>query len=171
MSNAYTFNLIDTIVPWSAGALYTTRAWFDVSTTSGGSGFGNGDTVTATGIVPPDGCEIVDVRVNFPEQDTNTTPTGTFTVTDATTSSISFIATAPLGVNGITTTGYQMNIGINQAPTYTNGVITAGPGYIYGGTENSASPNSLVMTITAAPATAATAGIVHLMVTYRCVGQ
>ena len=168
---AYNFTLLDPISPWSSGMVYTQRAYFDVSTTSGGSGFASGDTVTVTGLVPPGGCEILQVTVQSPELDTNSTPTATYSVTDATTSTIAFITNAPAGVNGVTTTAFQLSNSINIAPTFTAGVITAGPGYIYHGTENTVAPNNLVLTITAAVATAATAGIVHLIVTYRCVGQ
>lgn len=167
---AYNFLLIDSRSPWSSGAMYTVRGYFDVSTTDGGSGLAENDTITATGIIPNNGVEITEIIVSHPELDTNATPTGTYNVTDATTPSIAFINSARLAVNGITSSGALITNRINVAPTYTNGVITAGPGYVYGGS-NPTTVNSLLLTVNAAVATAATAGIMQLIVTYLCVGQ
>lgn len=167
---AYNFTLIDAVSPWSAGNSYIVRAYFDVSTTSGGSGLANNDTITATGIIPDNGTEILEVIVSHPELDTNSTPTGTYSVADATTNTIAFITSAPMGVNGVTTSGFILTNRINIAPTLTSGVITAGPGYRYGGS-SPATVNSLTLTVNAAVATAATSGIIQLIVMYRCVGQ
>jgi hypothetical protein len=163
---AYSFTSIDTKSPWTSGDQYTVRAYFDVSTTSGGTGLANTDTITATGLIPANGVKIYDVMVVHPELDTNATPTGTFNVGDAG-SATRFISGAPLGVTGVTTTGFQLRTGINIITTTTSGVVASGAGYIYTGTSTS----SIIVTVSAAVATAATSGILHLLVTYRCVGN
>jgi hypothetical protein len=163
---AYSFTLIDAKSPWNAGDQYVVRAYFDVSTTSGGSGLANADTITATGIIPGNGVKIYDVMVVHPELDTNATPTGTFNVGDGTSAS-RFISGAPMGVTGVTTSGFQLRTGINIITTTTSGVVSSGAGYIYTGTSTA----NIVVTVGAAVATAATSGILHLLVTYRCVGN
>lgn len=163
---AYSFTLVDTISPWNPGCQYTVRAYFDVSTTSGGSGLAQNDTITATGIIPGNGVRIVDVLVAHPELDTNATPTGTFSVGDSGTAA-RFISGGLMGVNGITTSGFQMRTGINIITTKTNGVVVSGAGYIYTGTSTA----NLIVTVATAVATAATSGILHLLVTYECVGN
>lgn len=159
---AYNFTLIDTVSPWSSGQVFVARAYYDLN----GVGLANADTITATGIIPSDGVEIMEVMVSHPELDTNATPTGTYNVGDANDAD-RFIASAPLGVNGVTTTGFQIRNGINLATTTSSGVVATGAGYIYTGTSTS----SLVLTVNAAIATAATTGVIHLYVTYRCVGN
>lgn len=157
----YNFTLIDAVSPWSAGALFAVRGYYDLN----GVGLVNGDTITATNIIAPDGVEIFETWVTFPRLDTNATPTGTFNLGDAVVAN-RFIASAPLGSTN-TIAGTQLKAGINVPTVTANGVITSGAGYRYTGTTNS----SLVMTVNAAVATAATTGVVHLLVLYRCVGN
>lgn len=157
---AYNFTLIDTISPWSSGQIFIARAYYDL----GGVALANTDTITATNIIPSDGVEIIDVMVYHTELDTNATPTGTYNVGDAT-SAARFISSAVMGVNGVTTAGFQVRNGINIATTTSSGVVATGAGYIY--TDNA----SLVLTVNAAVATGATTGVIHLLVTYRCVGN
>lgn len=159
---AYNFTLVDTTSPWSPGAFYVARAYYDLN----GVGLANGDTITATGIIPADGVEIYEIRVSHPELDTNTTPTGTYNVGDAGVAA-RFLSSVPLAVNGITTSGFQVSNGINIVTTTTNGVIVSGAGYRYTGTTAS----TLILTVNAAVATAATTGVIQLMVGYRCVGN
>lgn len=163
---AYSFTLVDSISPWNAGAQYTVRAYFDVSTTNSGAGLAQNDTVTATGIIPANGVRIVDVLLAHPELDTNATPTGTFNVGDAGTAA-RFISGGLMGVNGVTTSGFQIRTGINIITTTTSGSVVSGAGYIYTGTSTA----SLIVTVASAVATAATTGILHLLVTYECVGN
>lgn len=159
---AFNFTLIDRVSNWSSGDILVARAYYNLN----GTGLANTDTITATNIIPGNGVEIMEVMVSHPELDTNATPTGTYNVGDAGNAS-RFIASAPLGVNGVTTAGFQIRNGINIVTTTTSGTISSGAGYIYTGT----SPASLVLTVNAAVATAATTGVVHLYVTYRCVGN
>lgn len=163
---AYSFNLLTSRPPWDAGAEHSVRAYFDVSTTSGGAGLANTDTITATGMLPGNGIVIREVLIMHPELDSNATPTGTFNVGD-TNLAARFISAAPMGVNGITTTGFQMRTGINITTTTTSGSIVSGAGYQYTGT----STNSIVVTVASAVATQVTAGILHVLVTYRCIGN
>jgi len=159
---AYNFTLIDSVSPWSSGQIFVARAYYDLN----GTGLANADTITATGIIPGDGVEIMEVTVSHPELDTNATPTATYNVGDSG-SAARFISSAPLGVNGVTTSGFQIRNGINIATTTSSGVVATGAGYIYIGTTSA----SLILTVNAAVATAATAGVIHLYVTYRCVGN
>lgn len=158
----FAFTLIDSNSIWSAGSVFVARAYYDLN----GTGLAQNDTITATNIIPPDGVEIYEVWVSHPELDTNATPTGTYNVGDSG-SAARFISSAPMAVNGVTTTGAQVRNGINIATTTSSGVIATGAGYRYTGT----SASTLILTVNAAVATAATAGVVHLMVLYRCVGN
>lgn len=162
---AYSFTLVTTTPPWDAGAELSARAYFDVSTTSGGAGLANADTITATGILPGNGIVIREVFLAYPELDGNATPTGTFNVGDAG-NAARFISAAPMGINGVTTSNVQMRTGINIITTTTNGVIVSGAGYSY----QTTSTSSLVVTVASAVATQVTSGILHLWVIYRCTG-
>jgi hypothetical protein len=159
---AYNFTLVDSISPWDAGSILMARAYYDLNSVA----IANNDTITATNIIPANGVEILEIFVSHPELDTNASPTGTYNLGDGTTAA-RFISSAPLGVAGVTTTGFQLRSGINIATTTSSGVIATGAGYRYTGT----SPASLVLTVNAALATAATSGVIHLLVMYRCVGN
>lgn len=159
---AYNFTLITTRPHWSAGDLQAITAYYDL----GGTALVNGDTITATGMIPGDGVKIYDIYCSHTELDTNATPTGTYNVGDST-SAARFISSAPMGANGVTTSGFQITNRSNFAPTSSNGVVTTGLGYIYTGT----TATDLVLTVNAAVATGATAGVIFLVVLYRCVGN
>lgn len=159
---AYSFTLVDPISPWISGEVLCARAYYDLN----GVALANADTITADNIIPGDGVEIMEVLVSHPELDTNATPTGTYNVGDSGTAA-RFISSAPMGVNGVTTSGFQLRNGINIVTGTTSGVVSTGAGYRYTGT----SASDLVLTVNAAVATGATAGVVHLLVFYRCVGN
>lgn len=147
---------------WSVG----TQQSIEFQYTLGGAVV-TGDTFTTpASATPSGGFRILEVELISPELDTNATPTGTISIGD-TTSATRFVNAAPMGVNGITTTGYQMSTKINQAQTLSSGVVSAGSNYLYGvGT----SPQ-FVITLGGTIATAQTAGVLRLRVTYRCVEE
>lgn len=159
---AYNFTLVDPISPWVSGKVLVARAYYDLN----GVALAQNDTITATSIIPADGVEVMEVLVSHTELDTNATPTGTYTVGDSGDAD-RFITSAPMGVNGVTTSGFQIRNGINRATGTTSGVISTGAGYRYTGT----SASTLILTVDGAVATGATTGVVHLLVTYRCVGN
>jgi hypothetical protein len=160
--SSYNFTLVDPISPWNSGSFMMAKAYYDLATVA----LVNGDTITATNIIPGDGVEIIEIFVSHPELDTNATPTGTYNVGDSG-NAARFISSAPLGTNGATTAGFQIRNSINIATTTSSGVVATGSGYRYTGT----SPASLILTVNAAVATGATAGVVQLLVIYRCVGN
>ena len=159
---AYNFTSISSSSHWIAGDIQIMTAYYDLN----GVALAQNDTITATNIIPGDGVKIYDIYCSHTELDTNATPTGTYQVGDAG-SATRFMSSVPMGVNGVTTSGFQIVNRSNFAPTSTNGVVTAGIGYTYTGT----SATSLIMTINGAVATGATTGIIFLTVVYRCVGN
>jgi hypothetical protein len=127
----------------------------------------NADTITTpSNAFPDNGIRIMGVLVTHPELDTNTTPTGTYNVGDSGDAD-RFIASAPLGVAGVTTTGFILNNPINVAQSLSNGVVATGSGYLYGSGTNP----QLVLTVNAAVATGASSGVIRLLVTYYCEGE
>jgi hypothetical protein len=159
---AYNFTLITSIPHWSAGDLQAITAYYDLA----GVALAQNDTITATGIIPGDGVKIYDIYCTHTELDSNTTPTGTYQVGDSG-SAARFLSSVPMGVNGVTTSGFQLVNRSNFAPTTTNGVVATGLGYIYTGTTAS----NLILTVNGAVATGATTGVIFLTVLYRCVGN
>jgi len=159
---AYNFTLITAKPHWSAGDLQAITAYYDLA----GTALANGDTITATGMIPGDGVKIYDIYTFHTELDSNATPTGTYNVGDAN-SAARFMSSVPMGINGVTTSGFQITNRSNFAPTSTNGVVTTGLGYIYTGT----TATDLILTVNAAVATGTTTGVVFLVVLYRCVGN
>ena len=156
---AYNFTLVPANPHWSAGDTQVVTAYYDLN----GVALAQNDTITATNMIPVNGVSIYDLYCTHTELDTNATPTGTYNIGD-TVSATRFIASAPMGVNGVTTTGFQMYNRFNSAPTSASGVTTAGIGYIY--TSNA----SLVLTVNGVVATGATTGVIFLTVIYRCTG-
>lgn len=159
---AYNFTLITNTPHWSSGDLQAITAYYSL----GGVALAQNDTITATGMIPGDGVKIYDIYCSHTELDTNTTPTGTYQVGDAN-SAARFLSSVPMGVNGVTTSGFQITNRSNFAPTSTAGVVTTGLGYIYTGT----SATDLILTVNGAVATGATTGVIFLTVLYRCVGN
>lgn len=157
---AYNYTVLNTTPPWDAGKIFTVQAYYDL----GGVALASGDTITATNLIPNNGIEIVDVVIAASETDTDATPTGTFNVGDGDDAD-RFIVGIPMGINGATTAGLQLMQNINRATASTNGVITAGAGYIY------SASTPLVTTVASTVATGATTGVIRKIVTYRCVGN
>jgi hypothetical protein len=148
---AYNFTLADPISPWAAGISYQVIATFSLT-----AALAINDTITATGIIPASGVEVTDLVIAHNELDTNATPVGTYAVGDDL-STNSYIATAPLG-NSTDTTFLD---GVEQITS--RSLI----GSVY---YTDLNPHNIIMTITATPATAATTGLIKLIVNYRCVG-
>jgi len=123
-----------------------------------------GDTFTTpANALPNNGFRVLEIEVISPELDTDATPTGTFSVGDSGVAA-RFINAAPMGINGVTTSGEQMRTAINIAQGLTSGVVSTGSNYLYA---SGTSPR-LVMTLAGTVATAQTAGTIRLIVTFRC---
>jgi len=159
---AYNFTLITTTPHWSSGDLQAITAYYDLASVA----LAQNDTITATGMIPGDGVKIYDIYCSHTELDSNSTPTGTYLIGDVADPD-RFMLSVPMGVNGVTTTGFQLTNRSNFAPTSTAGVVTTGLGYIYTGT----TATDLVLTVDGAVATGATTGVIFLTVLYRCVGN
>lgn len=157
--------------PWIPGTINTVGAYFDLA--AGGPGLGNGDTITADQLIPEGGVKVLQVVVMGAPADTNGAPTGTFDLGDNLKDADAderFIKAGTLAeTNGGALLQYQ-----NVTPTIANGEYTKGIGYVYSTNQNSNNEQGnvdVVMTVTAAPATAATSGVIYLYVTYACVGM
>ena len=156
---AYNFTLVPTTPPYIAGHPIRVSAYYTL-----GGALGNGDTITATGMIPPGGVQVLDVMVYHPPLDTNASPTGTYKVGDSLSSgSARYISGAVMGAN--LASGVQIRNSSNVAPS-----ATAGIGYTYSTNENS-SGTDIILTVTNALATAATTGTIVLEITYLCVGN
>jgi len=160
---AYNFSSLtpDSSYPpkWTPGA--TRRVEFQYTL---GGAVVSGDTYTTpANALPSNGIRIIEVTLMSPELDTNAAPTATISAGDAT-SATRFINAAPAGIAGVTTSGYQLINNINVAQTRTNGVVSAGPNYLYG---SGVSPQ-IVVTLGGTVATAQTTGTIRLVVTYEC---
>mgnify|MGYP003406075948 CR=1 FL=1 len=170
MAKSYKYTLLqDGNSPWMPGQIVTVGAYFNIASTTGSAGFGDADTITATNLIPPNGVKILSVLVTGSEMDTNVAPTGTFKVGDAT-DPARFISAASQGTNVASGQLVQYQ---NVAPAFDAGVQTKGAGYEYATDQNTNAQYGyvdLVTTITAAPATAATSGVIYLYVTYACNG-
>jgi hypothetical protein len=163
MATAYAFSQLvpDSSFPakWSTGT--DQRIEFQY-TLAGAVVTGDTYTIPASSL-PNNGFRILEVEVISPELDTDATPTATFSVGD-TNSATRFINAAPAGINGVTTSGYQMHTKINIAQGLTSGVVSTGSNYLY----SSGTSPRLVMTIGGTVATAQTAGTIRMIVTFRC---
>ena len=178
MSNAYKFNIIplgQNLSPWLPGQTVTVGAYFDLSTTVGAAGLGSGDTITCAGMIPTSGICMLQAVVMGAPMDTNGSPSGTFSLGDSLVdgnAAARYITAGSMGKsNGNLLLVYQ-----NVTPTITSGVYVKGVGYQYTNDENSTPLSAakgqlnMVYTVTNAPGTAATSGIVYLYITYMCNG-
>lgn len=146
----------------SPGMLYTTEFQYTLA-----GAVVSGDTFTTpANALPFNGIRIAEIEVISPELDTNATPTATFDVGDATDAD-RFIAAAPAGANGVTTSGYQMHTCINIAQGLTAGVVSTGTNYLYG---SGTSPR-IVLTLGGTVATAQSAGTIRLKVSFYCTDE
>lgn len=174
MSNAYKFvSLQPYNSPWSPGMVYTVGGYFDISTTVSAAGFTNGDTITATGMIPEGGVTVLQTVVLGAPGDSNGSPTGTFSLGDSLADSnhaARFILAGLLSKqDGAQVLQYQ-----NVTPTITSGAYVKGVGYSYTTNENSNGEFGnvdIVLTATASMATATTSGILYVYVTYLCTGE
>lgn len=162
MATAYTFlgMVPDKSYParWSPGQFYTVEFEYTLAAT-----VVTGDTYTTpVGGLPSNGIRISEVSFNTVSLDTNTTPTATISVGDAGLST-RFINGALAG-NGSALAGNRYTVTINQAQVLTAGVVSAGYGYLY----NNGTAPILVATVGGTLATAQTAGLIRLRVTYYC---
>jgi hypothetical protein len=165
MATNYTFiqPLPDVNYParWSTGQLYTVE--FELTL---GATVVTGDTYTTpVGGLPSNGIRISEVSFNTVSLDTNATPTATISVGDAGLST-RFINAALAG-NGSALAGNRYTVTINQAQVLTAGVVSAGYGYLY----SDGTAPVLVCTVGGTLATAQTAGLIRLRVTYYCVEE
>lgn len=181
----YNFNAIEPytyeLAKFSYGHTYIQE--FEFAFPSGFAGFANGDTVvtplsqvvTVNGQpvniyngLPTNGIVILETEVVTSKIDSNASPTGTFNLGDTNASGVGYTGSATRFINGGLLGGAnQIITDINQAQTLTNNVVTAGSGYFY----PDGSTPQLVLTISAALATAATTGYIRLKVTYNCDGD
>lgn len=166
MATAYSMSSLvpDSSYPpkWSPGSVQSVEFQY---TLAGAVVTGDSYTTPANAL-PSNGFRILEVEVLSPELDTNATPTATFVVGD-TSDDNRFIDAAPAGVNGITTSNYQMSTKINIAQGLTSGVVSTGSNYLYA----SGTSPQLKMTVGGTVATAQTAGTIRLRVTYQCVEE
>lgn len=160
---AYNFSLVPGRSHWTAGNTEFVTGYYDLA----GVALAQNDTITATNIIPGDGVRIYDMYCTHTELDTNATPTGTYNIGDSLNAS-RFMSSVPMGVNGVTTTGFQIWNRFNFAPTFdSSGNTLTGLGYIYTGTN----PYSLILTVNGVVATGATTGVIFLTVAYHCIGN
>lgn len=159
--------------PWAPGHVYKVGAYFDLSTTTGAAGLANGDVLTAMGLIPEGGAKVIEVVVVGSPADTNVAPTGAFSLgdslVDANHAARYILAGTLAKTNGAEVLQYQ-----NVTPTIVSNVYTKGVGYSYMTNENSNSEGGfvdIVLTVTAAMATAATSGVLYVYVTYICSGD
>jgi hypothetical protein len=146
----------------SPGMLYTSEFQYTLA-----GAVVTGDTFTTpANALPSNGIRIAEIEVISPELDTDATPTATFDVGDATDAD-RFIAAAPAGLNGVTTSGAQMSTKINIAQGLTSGVVSTGSNYLYG----SGTAPRIVMTLGGVVATAQTAGTIRLKVSFYCTDE
>lgn len=122
-----------------------------------------GDTYTTpSGALPSNGIRVVDTMLVMPALDTNATPTATISSGDSG-SATRFINAALAGDTQAT----QMQVFINKAQTTTAGIVTGGSGYLYA---QGTTPR-IIITVGGTVATAQTAGVVRLRVSFYCTGE
>lgn len=171
---SYSYTNLQTNSPWIAGETFTVGAYFNLASTNSSAGVANGDTITALNLIPEGGVKVLSVLVTGAEMDSNSSPSGTFSLGDNLSDSNAaarYILGASLGTN---LSNAQLVQYQNVAPTIVSGAQTKGVGYTYNTNQNSnanAGDVSAVLTVTASPATAATSGFTYLYVTYACVGN
>ena len=171
---SYSYTNLQVQSPWIAGQTFTVGAFFNLASTNSSAGVANGDTITALGLIPEGGVEILSVLVTGAEMDSNSSPSGTFSLGDTLSDSNAaarYILGASLGTN---LSNAQLVQYQNVAPTVTDGAWVKGVGYVYNTNQNSnanAGDVSAKLTVTASPATAATSGYTYLYITYACVGN
>lgn len=171
---SYSYTNLQVQSPWIAGQTFTVGAYFNLASTNNSAGVANGDTITAFNLIPEGGVKILSVLVTGAEMDSNSSPSGTFSLGDNLTdvnATARYIQGASLGTN---LSNAQLVQYQNVAPTVTSGAFVKGVGYVYNTNQNS-NPNagdvSAKLTVTASPATAATSGYTYLYITYACVGN
>lgn len=164
MATAYSMSSLvpDSSYPakWSPGMIQMVEFQYTLA----GAVITGDSYTTPADALPDNGIRILEVEILSPELDTNATPTATFVVGDSDDDN-RFISAAPAGVNGITTTNYQMSTKINIAQGLTSGVVSTGSNYLYA----SGTAPRLKMTVGGTVATAQTAGTIRMKVTYQCV--
>lgn len=171
---SYSYTNLQNKSPWIAGETFTVGAYFNIASTTGSAGVANGDTITALNLIPEGGVKILSVLVTGAEMDSNSSPTGTFSLGDNltdTNATARYILAGSLGTNLYNAQLVQYQ---NVAPTVTSGAYVKGVGFVYDTDQNSnaqAGNVSAVLTVTASPATAVTSGYTYLYITYACVGN
>lgn len=171
---AYNFTKLQPYMsPWIAGTINTVGGYFNYANTTGAAGLASGDTITATGLLPEGGVTMLQVLVLGAPADTNGTPTGVFSLGDSLTDSnhvARYILAGTLAkTNGTEVIQYQ-----NVTPAFVSGLQTVGVGYPYMTNQQTNSEQGnvdIVLTVTAAMATAATSGVLYVYVTYMCTGD
>lgn len=144
--------------PYAAGQLYSVDFEYTLD-----GGVVTGDTwTTPAGGLPDNGITIVDTQLIMPALDTNATPTATISVGDSD-SATRFINAAQAG----SATATQLTRFINQAQGFTSGVVSSGSGYVY----TAGSDPRIVVTLGGSVATAQTAGVIRLRVSFYCSGN
>jgi hypothetical protein len=189
MSTVYTAVPLQSNAPWIAGEQCVAAFYFTLS-----AGFVLGDTVILPNAIPPAGVQETNVMIYHPALDTNATPVGTYDFGDnrtiytpATLSAAAFCATdsfaearymlnAPMGKTGGGSGGQVVNF-TNVAPSFASppsNYQQNGNGYLYQQSSSFICANqgywNGVLTVTTAPATAATTGTMYFYVYYNCVG-
>jgi hypothetical protein len=153
---AYNFTKVAQVSKYIGGYPQTVVATLDLATTIP-TGFANGDTVS--GILIPPNATIVSWFLSFDELDTNGAPTGTFGIGDA--GSASRFATGLAMGGSAASYNYSSQVN-NPAPALgSNFIPSGGIGYKY-----DTSGGTIILTVEAAVATAATTGQLVLTVTY-----
>lgn len=167
---AYNFTNLQQQSPYIPGEVITVGAYFNLT-----GALANGDTITATNLIPPSGVQAMEVVVVSSQLDTNAAPTGVYSLGDNlldVNAAARYILAGKMGTNqsGVNVIQYS-----NVAPTIVSGSYTKGVGYFYADDENTSGTSNgylnMVMTITNALATAANTGTIWLYFTYKCVGN
>lgn len=135
---------------WQAGAEYTGAGYYTI-----GAAVAENDTITFTNIIPANGVQIISTKLQIPKLDTHATPTATLILGDATDDNRFLNDVAGGWDDEVSYATYDINVA---------GTADAGSGYVY------TAATSLVLTINAAVATAASTGHVALWVRYYCYG-
>lgn len=162
MATAYAFSSLvpDSSFPakWSPGVDYCIEFQYTLA-----GAVVTGDTYTTpANALPSNGIRILETQLVYTSLDTNATPTATISVGDSG-AATRFINAANAG----NATAYQISQFINQAQALTSGVVTTGTNYLY----NNGTAPRLVVTVGGTVATAATTGVIRLIVFYRCVEE
>lgn len=170
MPTVYTATPVQAQSPWMAGENMMMAAYFELTT-----GLANGDTIIVPNMVTPSGVIVTRVQINFTPLDTNVSPTGTFSFGDNQTDTYAaarFMTGVKMG--GTANADGLLHAFSNVAPTLVSGVQVEGIGYYYMQDQQTAGTNggfwNGVLTVTAAPATAAATGTVLFVFEYACAG-